>query len=163
MQKFKQIREAAKYNPYAIGMAAAKKKAGITAKHAENVPKAVIVKGHEIAKKIKANEEFDAELDALAEELEFLSLIEQFTAEELAEFMASEDFEQLDEVSKATLSSYVKKSHDQLMKHTGSVNMKYGRGDKDATAYALDPVALRKTANRTKGMNQAIDKLAGAK
>ena len=29
MSKFKQIREAAKYNPYAIGMAVAKKKAGL--------------------------------------------------------------------------------------------------------------------------------------
>lgn len=71
-----------------------------------------------------------------------------------------EEVEQIDELDKKTLGSYVKKSHDQLMKHTGTVNMKYGRGDKDATAYALDKDALRKTANRTKGMNQAINKLA---
>lgn len=70
-----------------------------------------------------------------------------------------EEAEELDELDKKTLGSYVKKSHDQLMKHTGSVNMKFGRGDKDAVAYSLDKTALRKTANRTKGMDQAISKL----
>ena len=223
MQKFKQIREATQYNPYAIGMAAAKQAAGMGTAPAENLPKRVVTKGHEIAKKIKANESFDAELADLEIEL----FAESLSAEELSEFMMSEEFEQLDELSKSTLGSYVKKagddytkrevridralskditadtkaaekkqsnrktgiskavdkltkeevedldevskatmasyankSHDQLMKHTGTVNMKYGRGDKDATAYALDPVALRKTANRTKGLKQAIDKLA---
>ena len=63
MQKFKQIREAAKYNPYAIGMAVAKKKAGLGSGPAHDLPKSVITKGHEIAKKIKANEEFDTDLD----------------------------------------------------------------------------------------------------
>lgn len=43
-------------NPYAIGMAAAKKQAGITKKHATGLPKDVVVKGHEIAKSIKADE-----------------------------------------------------------------------------------------------------------
>jgi hypothetical protein len=59
MPAFKQIREATKYNPYAIGMAVAKKKAGYDAGPAKDLPKKVIVKGHEIAKKIKANESFD--------------------------------------------------------------------------------------------------------
>ena len=66
---------------------------------------------------------------------------------------------QIDELDKKTLGNYVKKSHDQLMKHTGSVNMKFGRGDKDAVSYSLDKTALRKTANRTKGMDQAINRL----
>lgn len=39
-------------NPYAVGMAVAKKKAGITAKPAHDLPKKVIKKAHEIAKKI---------------------------------------------------------------------------------------------------------------
>jgi hypothetical protein len=51
-----QVDEKAK-NPYAIGMAAAKKAAGITKKHATDLPKSVIVKGHEIAKKIKKTDE----------------------------------------------------------------------------------------------------------
>lgn len=67
MAKFRQIREAAKYNPYAIGMAAAKKAAGLGKGPAENLPKSVITKGHEIAKKIKANEEFDVDLTELNE------------------------------------------------------------------------------------------------
>lgn len=71
----------------------------------------------------------------------------------------NEEVEELDELDKSTLGSYVNKAHDQLMKHTGTVNMKYGRGDKDATAYALDKDALRKTANRTQGMKTALKKL----
>lgn len=59
MATFKQIREANKYNPYAIGMAAAKKAAGLGKGPATDLPKSVITKGHEIAKKIKANEEYD--------------------------------------------------------------------------------------------------------
>ena len=39
-------------NPYAIGMAAAKKKFGYGTKPATNLPKKVIKKGHEIAKKV---------------------------------------------------------------------------------------------------------------
>lgn len=59
MPTFKQIREATRVNPYAVGMAVAKKKAGIGPGKATNLPKDVITKGHEIAKKIKANESFD--------------------------------------------------------------------------------------------------------
>lgn len=59
MLTFKQIREATKINPYAVGMAVAKKKAGYGAGPVEGLPKKVITKGHEIAKKIKANESFD--------------------------------------------------------------------------------------------------------
>jgi copper chaperone CopZ len=44
-----------KPNPYAIGMAAAKKSAGYGEKPVHDLPKKVITKGHEIAKKIKAN------------------------------------------------------------------------------------------------------------
>ena len=67
MAKFKQIREATKYNPYAIGMAAAKKAAGLGTGPATDLPKSVITKGHEIAKKIKANEEYDTDLAELDE------------------------------------------------------------------------------------------------
>jgi hypothetical protein len=44
---------AAKNNPYAIGMAAAKSSAGYSKKPAHDLPKSVITKGHEIAKSIK--------------------------------------------------------------------------------------------------------------
>lgn len=194
MASFKQIREAAKYNPYAIGMAAAKKKAGIGSAHATNLPKSVIVKGHEIAKKIKANEEFDEVLDQLDEITspmqKLRDALDRHSEKALAANKCGDDeackvhqnymnkikdkmaklaknesveledeVEILDELDKSTLASYAKKSHDQLLKHTGTVNMKYGRGDKDATAYALDKDALRKTANRTQGIKTALNKL----
>ena len=55
------IEEVAK-NPYAIGMAAAKKKYGYSEKPAHDLPKKVIRKAHEIAKKIDeddVNEKWD--------------------------------------------------------------------------------------------------------
>ena len=63
MPTFKEIREASALSPYAIGMAAAKKKYGYGAEPAQDLPKKVITKGHEIAKKIKANESFDDIID----------------------------------------------------------------------------------------------------
>lgn len=53
-EEAEQVEEKA-INPYAVGMAAAKKSAGIK-KH-RDLPKSVIVKGHDIAKKIMKNEE----------------------------------------------------------------------------------------------------------
>jgi hypothetical protein len=85
--------------------------------------------------------------------------LEDYSVEELEDFMMSEDFEQLDEVSKKTLGSYVNKAHDQLMKHTAAVNFKSGRGDKDVLSYTHEPTTARKTANRTKGVTTAISKL----
>lgn len=156
MQKFKQIREAAKYNPYAIGMAAAKKKAGITAKHAENVPKSVIVKGHEIAKKIKANEAFDAELDQLELEL----TLESLDVEDIQAFMESEDFEQLDEISKGTLASYVAKaSHS-------AANKMYSAGYTDHMSHAErnkgnDALAQAHSKHAGKSYSKSVTRLQG--
>lgn len=72
----------------------------------------------------------------------------------------NEEVEQIDELNKSTLANYAKKSHDQLMKHTASVNFKYGRRDDDAFSYEHDKDNMRKTVNRTKGLHQAISKLA---
>lgn len=44
-------------NPYAVGMAAAKKQAGYGKKPAHDLPKKVVKKGHEIAKSIKKTDE----------------------------------------------------------------------------------------------------------
>ena len=85
--------------------------------------------------------------------------IEDYSVEELEDFMMSEEFEHLDELSKKTLGSYIKKAHDQLMKHTASVNFKSGRGDSDVLSYTHEPRTARKTANRTKGVSTAISKL----
>lgn len=68
MPTFKQIREATQINPYAVGMAVAKKKYGYGKGAVADLPKKVISKGHEIAKKIKANESFDHLLEDDGEE-----------------------------------------------------------------------------------------------
>lgn len=85
--------------------------------------------------------------------------LEDYSIDELEDYMMSEEFEQLDEVSKKTLGSYVTKAHDQLMAHTAAVNMKTGRGDKDAFAYSHDTDTMRKEKNRKKGLSQAVGKL----
>ena len=85
--------------------------------------------------------------------------LEDYSVEELEDFMVSEDFDQLDELDKKTLGSYVTKSLDQMMKHTAAVNMKTGRGDKDAFAYSHDKDTMRKEKNRKAGIATAIGKL----
>jgi hypothetical protein len=73
--------------------------------------------------------------------------------------VVKEQVEQIDELSKKTMGDYVLKSHDQLKKHTATVNMKYGRGDNDAFSYERDKDNMRKTANREKGVKTAVKKL----
>ena len=46
--------------------------------------------------------------------------LEDYTLEELQDFMMSEDFEQLDELSKETLTSYIDKAKDARRKHVGT-------------------------------------------
>ena len=60
--KCESVEEAAK-NPYAIGMAAAKKSAGYGEKPAHDLPKSVVTKGHEIAKKVEKNESVEESVD----------------------------------------------------------------------------------------------------
>lgn len=67
MQKFKAIREKMTMSPYAIGMAQAKKIYGYGKGPATDLPKKVIKKAHEIAKRVKANESFE---DLVAEAVE---------------------------------------------------------------------------------------------
>jgi len=69
------------------------------------------------------------------------------------------DEEQLDELDKKTLGSYVRKSTDQLKKHAVTSMTKFARGDKDALAYQLDPTSIRKTINREKGVDRALNRL----
>ena len=158
MATFKQIREAAKYNPYAIGMAAAKKAAGITDKTAEDLPKAVITKGHEIAKKIKANESFDAVLETLQLEIE----LESYTFEEIQDFMASDDFEQLDELSKGTLANYAQKAaHDvgSKMYRAGGMGVTAAVKNQDGNT----PLGNYYNKERAKSQSKALTRLQGIK
>lgn len=143
MAKFKQIREATKYNPYAIGMAVAKKKAGYGPGPAEDLPKSVIVKGHEIAKKIKANESFDDILD--------------MTEEQLAE------------LSPATTRSYLAKAPKSARIH-GMIATDYKnaaeRKRNPGLKRALNNLSQKyksKAWKREDNIQKAIDKLAGSK
>jgi hypothetical protein len=61
------VAEAKKKNEYAIGMAAAKKEAGMGDKPATGLPKKVVKKGHEIAKAIKRDESVEVEGEQLDE------------------------------------------------------------------------------------------------
>jgi hypothetical protein len=81
--------------------------------------------------------------------------LEDFDLEEIEDFMMSEDFEQLDELSKATLGSYVKKASDDMMSKSGEAGYKLAskEGDSGNSDY-------RKAYYRKKGINKAVDKLA---
>ena len=107
--------------------------------------------------KVPATEEFD---------------LSDYTLEELEDFMMSEDFEQLDEISKKTLASYVKKASADATMKSGKAEYEAGRAH-DATYGGESPdhgVASRwrarsdkssKTAsNRLKGISRATDRLA---
>jgi hypothetical protein len=143
MAKFRQIREATKYNPYAIGMAVAKKKAGYGPGPAEDLPKSVIVKGHEIAKKIKANESFDDILDM--------------------------NEEQLAELSKDTMRSYLAKAPKSARIH-GMLSTDYKnaaeRKRNPGLKRALGNLSQKyksKAWKREDNIQKAIDKIAGSK
>jgi hypothetical protein len=62
-----EVVEAKKGNEYAIGMAAAKKQAGMGDEPAKGLPKKVVKKGHEIAKAIKRDESVEVEGEQLDE------------------------------------------------------------------------------------------------
>lgn len=192
MAKFKQIREAAKYNPYAIGMAAAKKAAGLGKEPATDLPKSVITKGHEIAKKIKANEEFDAELDAIREGMVKPELEKGFPAPGVRTGAAApkgtstmpkdkkkaagkpagamgEEAEQVDEISKELALSYLDKAPKSARIHgmiatdyRNAAERKRNPGLKRALGN-LSQKYKNKAWRREDGIKRAITKVAGDK
>jgi len=84
--------------------------------------------------------------------------LEDYSLEEIQDFMMSEDFEQLDELSKKTLGSYVKKATDDYTNRETRIS----RALDNSSKMFLDPninKAAVKQANRKLGMNKAIDKL----
>lgn len=82
--------------------------AKMAAQHEKDLKKA----GHKITHRAVMYGKEEGEKVAVKEEVEQdLELnLEDFTVEELEDFMVSEDFEQLDELSKATLGRYIKKA-----------------------------------------------------
>lgn len=77
--------------------------------------------------------------------------LSEYSLEEIQEFMESEDFATLDELSKTTLKSYAKKSMDQGMQHA------YIAGGGTGSEKNGDFKAALK---RQRGVNTAIKKLA---
>ena len=82
--------------------------------------------------------------------------LEDYSLEELEDFMMSEDFEQLDELSKKTLGSYIKKASD-----PGSEKSNVNLGARAAYAgFTPDGDKDDKKAyHRSKGIGRAADKL----
>ena len=108
--------------------------------------------------------------------------LEDFTPEELEEFMQTEEYEQLDELSKATLGSYVKKASKDLVgltrmnteldtwKKNDDGYKKYAHKDPKIrqprivspfppSAKKLLDKSTLKTKNRTAGIGKAVDRM----
>jgi hypothetical protein len=87
--------------------------------------------------------------------------LEDYSMEELEDFMMSEDFEQLDELSKKALSSYVKSAtgdlaHTSELRGAGSSQMAAGKSNKDIPN---DTALYNKQGKRIKGIFKAVNKL----
>jgi hypothetical protein len=83
--------------------------------------------------------------------------LEDYSLEELEDFMLSEDFEQLDELSKATLGSYVKKASDSGVHNARSAGVELGVGASKRKEKYNDYEDI--AAKRLKGISKAVDKL----
>jgi len=102
--------------------------------------------------------------DNVKEEIEQVDELE-FTAEDIENFMQTEEYEQLDELSKKTLSSYAKKAmRDAAVKHkyAGDFDNISDRSRKPEIKQAADAKALKykeKYVRRRDGVDAAIDRL----
>ena len=188
MQKFKTIREAMTMSPYAIGMAQAKKMYGYGKGPATDLPKKVIKKAHEIAKRVKANESFEDLVDEAVElpvkqdtekgvtykgmgtdvvnKKKKLNPTKPLTMKDRQVKDYMEEVEDLDELSKSTLGSYVKKAHRQAV----DLQRKQTNYERIANDDDEDPRAQKvyahmankadvKRATRTIGLQKAVSKL----
>ena len=108
---------------------------------------------------------FNPELVSESEELQ----LEDYSLEEIQEFMESEDFDSLDELSKKTLASYAKKAsvanlaaQDRSRAHNKEMFQHFDKGDMDGAAShgAAANKLNSKITKRVGGVNKAIDKLA---
>jgi hypothetical protein len=80
--------------------------------------------------------------------------LEDYSVEELEDFMMSEEFEQLDELSKRTLKSYFNKAVPDLDKKAFHAGQQFGLGNSDKGEKLDAKAALRK-----KGIKNAVDKM----
>jgi predicted DNA-binding protein len=87
--------------------------------------------------------------------------IEDYSVEELEDYMMSEEFEQLDELSKKTLGSYVKAATVDLantseLRGAGSAQMAVGKPNKDIPD---GNTLYNKQGKRIRGISKAVGKL----
>lgn len=85
--------------------------------------------------------------------------IEDFSIEEIEDFMMSEDFEQLDEISKQVLGSYVKKASADIAKREVRIDRAMDASGSNYNEPSMQK-ALNKNVKRVAGLNKAADKLA---
>jgi hypothetical protein len=88
--------------------------------------------------------------------------LEDYSIEELEEFMQTEDFEQLDELTASTLTSYVKKAGSSLDKSHNAANKAYKKYDDtdDDKDIAAGDKAHATYNKRHAGMSTALKKLS---
>jgi hypothetical protein len=79
--------------------------------------------------------------------------LEDYTLEEIQDFMMTEDFEQLDELSKGTLGSYVKKAASSLSKASHDL------GDKRAQSAEVDRFTNRHMPDKYNAQDKMKDNL----
>ena len=145
-------------NPYAIGMAAAMKATGDT----PPLKKSTIVKGHEIAKSIK-NEAMDPVGKADADinndgKVDGSDKYLHARRKAISKALRKEEVEQIDEISKKTLGSYVKKAASDVAnkasEHDVSSATQFGP---EVRMYRS---GLRKDIKKREvGMSKALDRL----
>lgn len=85
--------------------------------------------------------------------------LEDFSIEEIEEYMMSEDFEQLDEISKQVLGSYVKKASADIAKREVRIDRAMDASGSNYNEPSMQK-ALNKNVKRVAGLNKAADKLA---
>ena len=111
----------------------------------------------------RALEKSQKHLNSIPEEVELT--LEYYSLEELEDYMMSEDFEQLDELSKSTLGNYVKKAaHDATMSRKIASDFEHmsARAKKPSSkssASELEKEYKSKSWKRRDNVNKAVDRL----
>lgn len=114
------------------------------------------MKSTEIAKHKELLDQYSKLRDHYVKNESIEVCIEDFSVEELQEYMQSEEFQQLDELSKSTLASYIPKAAASMSSLDRDVESKR---DKKASAKEIQK-RQDKSSNRSFGISLAARKLA---
>lgn len=151
-------------NPYAVGMATAMRVTG----DEPPLEKSTITKAHKIAKAIKneamdkvGKEDDDIDNDGDVDKSDkYLHNRRKAIAKAIKE--ATEEVEQIDEVSKDTLISYIRKAVPSALKNSASAKAQgdLAKTNRDKSADKKAKEDFHTAANRQRGINLAAKKLA---